>query len=145
MSFFTGNNYCDKCGKPLGVFEQGLCVECEKAEQEPCDDVVSRQAVLDIVGDMYGLARPDVLSATINQIKSLTSAIPKEPCDDAISREMALKECYDIVIDGECYRVIQEETLLGLPPVRPQEPQESDEIGERNLRMWEELFGRKQG
>ena len=47
-------------------------------EQEPCDDVVSRQAVLDIVGDMYGLARPDVLSATINQIKSLTSVRPQE-------------------------------------------------------------------
>ncbi len=44
----------------------------------------------------------------------------QEPCDDAISREMALKECYDIVVGGELYRVIQEETLLGLPPVRPQ-------------------------
>lgn len=43
----------------------------------------------------------------------------QEPCDDAISREMALKECHDIVIDGERYRVIQEETLLGLPPVKP--------------------------
>lgn len=44
-----------------------------------------------------------------------------ESCDDAISREMALKECHDIVVEGERYRVIQEETLLGLPPVRPQE------------------------
>ena len=39
---------------------------------------------------------------------------------DLISREMALKECHDIVVDGERYRVIQEETLLGLPPINPQ-------------------------
>jgi len=45
----------------------------------------------------------------------------QEPCDDVISRKMALKECYDIVIDGERYSVIQEETLLGLPPVIPNE------------------------
>ena len=49
-------------------------------------------------------------------------ALEQEPCDDAISREMALKECHDIVVEGERYRVIQEETLLGLPPVNPQEP-----------------------
>jgi len=46
-------------------------------------------------------------------------ALEQEPCEDAISREMALKECYDIVVDGERYRVIQEETLLGLPSVTP--------------------------
>lgn len=38
-------------------------------------------------------------------------------CEDVISREMALKECHDIVVDGDRYSVIQEETLLGLPPV----------------------------
>ena len=44
----------------------------------------------------------------------------QEPCDDAISREMAIKECHWVVMDGEPYNIIQEETLLGLPPVRPQ-------------------------
>ena len=48
-----------------------------------------------------------------------TKFIEQESCDDAISRDMALKECHDIVVEGERYRVIQEETLLGLPPVTP--------------------------
>lgn len=48
MSFSTGFRKCKKCGKTLfGLFDGELCDECEKAEQEPCDDVVSRQAVLD--------------------------------------------------------------------------------------------------
>ena len=40
-------------------------------------------------------------------------------CDDTISREAALKECHDIVIDGDRYRVVQEETLVALPSVTP--------------------------
>lgn len=92
MSFFTGNNFCDKCGKPLGIFEQGTCVECEKAEQEPtadatlkdifcmgceykeqepCDDVVSRQAVLD-------LAEKGILVSNGNY-KSVCKAINELP------------------------------------------------------------------
>jgi len=54
MSFFAGNNYCDKCGKPLGIFEQGLCLECEKAEQEPCD-AVSRDAVIGKVKELFSM------------------------------------------------------------------------------------------
>lgn len=60
MSFCLRPNVCKKCGKPLTIFEGWTCLECEKVEQDPCDDV--------------------------------------------ISREMALKECHDIVVDGERYR-----------------------------------------
>ena len=72
-----------------------------------------------------------------NKIEALDmaiSALEKEPCDDAVSREMALKECYDIVVDGDRYRVVQEETLLGLPPVKPQEP--TGHWIEENINEW---------
>lgn len=77
--------------------------------QEPCDKCV--------YSTKDGYCQYDDISETIP---------PLEPCDDAISREMALKECHDIVVDGERYRVIQEETLLGLPPVTPK-PTECDD------------------
>lgn len=43
-----------------------------------------------------------------------------EPCGDAVSREMALKEAYWIVCEAGRFKVIQEETLLGLPSVQPE-------------------------
>lgn len=121
MSFFIGNNYCDKCGKPLGIFEQGLCAECEKKvlldepntvvgciptieaykqvckerdiaiEQlhelgyefgqkiEPCDDVVSRQAVLDINESHHGQMPNHINHQIWQEIKELPSVRPQEP------------------------------------------------------------------
>lgn len=35
MSFCLRPNVCKKCGKPLTIFEGWICLECEKAEQEP--------------------------------------------------------------------------------------------------------------
>lgn len=74
MSFFTGNNYCNKCGKPLGIFEQGLCVECEKAEQEPCEDAVSRQAIKKL--KRHNLAEGQFVS--LYDIEQLPSVRPQE-------------------------------------------------------------------
>lgn len=89
-------------------------------EQEPCEDAISRQAVLDLAkkGVLVSNGNYKSVCKAINELPSVNLM----PCEDAISREMALKECHDIVVDGERYRVIQEETLLGLPSVKPQEP-----------------------
>ena len=54
-------------------------------------------------------------------LKDYKRLLEQQPCEDAVSREAALKECHNIVVDGERYRVIQEETLLELPPVTPQQ------------------------
>lgn len=35
MSFCIKPSVCEKCGKPLTLFEGRYCLECEKAEQEP--------------------------------------------------------------------------------------------------------------
>lgn len=41
MSFCLRPNVCKKCGKPLTMFEGWICIECEKAEQEPILDKIS--------------------------------------------------------------------------------------------------------
>lgn len=38
---------CEKCGKPLGVFDGALCYDCEKAGQEPKS--IIREAIEDYV------------------------------------------------------------------------------------------------
>ena len=38
---------------------------------------------------------------------------------DLIDRQVALKEAYDVMIDGEMFSVVQVETLLGLPSAEP--------------------------
>lgn len=48
-------------------------------EQEPCADCISRQKVIDIVEDMHDLARSDVLSDTIKQLKDIPSVQPTRP------------------------------------------------------------------
>ena len=40
MGFCLRPNVCKKCGKPLTLFEGWTCLECEKAEQEPCGDEI---------------------------------------------------------------------------------------------------------
>lgn len=71
MSFFTGNNYCDKCGKPLSIFEQGLCVECEsKVITTPT--VANKKPTLD---DLW------------KNIKKWEEEAEQEPCEDAVRRE----------------------------------------------------------
>lgn len=69
-------------------------------------------------------------------------ALSQEPCEDAISRSGAIK-----AIDERAKQIKNEDTLNGLagavailfelPSVKPQEPQE---ISERNLKMWEEIY-----
>ena len=46
-------------------------LKVELNELEPCGDAVSRQAVMNIVKDMHGLARADVLSDAVKRLKDL--------------------------------------------------------------------------
>lgn len=87
----------------------------------PCDDAVSRDAVISTIYDNKSDFKNDFAQGFFaDRIRELPPVTPKSTeCGDAVSREMALKECHDIVVDGERYRVIQEETLLALPPVPP--------------------------
>ena len=76
MSFCLRPNVCKKCGKPLTIFEGWICLKCEKAEQKPCEDAISRVEALKIATTEYELKK----------IRELPSVNP-QPCDDAISRD----------------------------------------------------------
>ncbi len=41
------------------------------------------------------------------------------PKDDLISRQAAIAEAYDVAIDGSVFKVVQVETLYGLPTIDP--------------------------
>lgn len=109
---------CDKC---VYSTKDGYCQYDDITETippfEPCEDAISltKEAYSDLC---LRASKADDLQRALDMEKGAYNALVKNiQCDDAISREMALKECHDIVVDGERYRVIQEETLLGLPPV----------------------------
>jgi len=93
MSFCLRPNVCKKCGKPLTMFEGWTCLECENAEQQHCEDVISREAAIKAV---YGMTRYTGIDEAPYEyaehvISDLPSVTPK-PTEDAISiRKDALK------------------------------------------------------
>ena len=134
----TKPNYIDAMMRNIGR-DECLAVIEKYAEQEQCEvseydkdhiwykghQYISLRRFLEVKAEAE---QEPMREFTEEEAKSYSKALDKmykptgfnvfdEPCDDAISREMALKECHDIVIEGERYRVIQEETLLGLPSV----------------------------
>ena len=75
----------DDINNALGAsFRNG--VRSAKVEQEPCEDVVSREAVKDILNNSYSLTDAE---HRVEQLPSVTQK-PIE-CDDAISREYLKK------------------------------------------------------
>lgn len=76
MSFSTGFRKCKKCGKTLfALFDGELCDECEKAEQEPCDDTISRSDMLDAVGHGTTYTSEEVQKI----VNNLPPVRPQEP------------------------------------------------------------------
>lgn len=122
-------------------------------EQEPCEDAISRQAVIGIVRDIKGLARAYVLPEVINQIKSLPPVNPQEPKWIPVGKESPV--AFDKVlvtyrlhyddsihigignttnnINGRYYWKIDEQDfndwdiLAWMPLPKPYEPQESED------------------
>lgn len=104
MSFCIKPSVCKKCGKPLTLFEGWHCLECEKAEQdipimyypqvdgitptvvkaeqEPCDDTISREdaiKALDAKSDEF----PEFGEAIyiLENLPSVKSQELTSPCD----------------------------------------------------------------
>lgn len=126
--------------KVLQKHNQELIAENKRLEQEPCDDVVSRQDALNAV------TFSEVRWQAIERIKQLPSVRPKsetvtefadrcrecgakygkllkqEHCDDVVSRQAVCEIINDIrdCISVEGYCAILER-LKKLPSVRPQE------------------------
>ena len=86
------------------------------------EDLISRKAVLDCFdGELILHIRTGkteiqkYLQMVVDRIKELPT-IPQVDIQDGdyIPAEDLLNECYDIVIDGERFRVCQEESIIGL-------------------------------
>lgn len=81
MSFCIKPSVCEKCGKPLTLFEGRYCLECEKAEQEPCDDAISRESVLDYIHRILnqGTGKKKSFKFIQKYVEKLPPVKPQEP------------------------------------------------------------------
>lgn len=59
-------------------YQQAKAKAIEALEQQPCEDVVSRQAVLDSFWKLDIELRPCAIDAIVNMINNLPSVAPKE-------------------------------------------------------------------
>ena len=94
-------------------------------EQEPCDDAISRDAVWDVMQELWGTS-----GELIDRLMALPSVNPQEPSGDAISRQAVL----DIInfedkwlLDAKGHNADTKIAFSGmkskvaeLPPVNPQ-------------------------
>lgn len=101
--------------------EDAVEMAIKALNQEPCDDAVSRQAVLEILNDAYFLKLDDgaALQESVNQLPSVTA----QPCDDAISRQAVLdlpRIKTHNVWGNVIYESVDVESVKQLPSVTPQ-------------------------
>ena len=97
----------------------------EKIDQEPCDDVVNRQAVLDINERHHGQMPNHVNHEIWKEIKALPSVTP-QPCDDAISRQEVLDEIDKRFDLAKPFKQL----IKSMPPVTPQQNPNIKALGE---------------
>lgn len=98
-------------------------------EQKPCEDAVSREAVLDIVrfeeswlsDAKSNNADTDIafsgIRAQVAKLPPVTKAL--EPCEDCISREAALDKKWDVPYEGKYVQVVDVGDIKELPSVTP--------------------------
>ena len=72
-----------------------LAMRC-RFKQEPCDDVVSRQAVLDELNKWEWQELYLPIHFKENIIDVVPSVRPQEPCADAVSRKAVIDAMYDL-------------------------------------------------
>lgn len=103
----------------------------EVLKQEPCEDAVSREAVMHILDEVGGdFDSPREAVVPIDYIADMVSELPSvspQPCDDAISRQAVLEKAINVPIakimtDDKviCRKVIFVDDVEKLPPVSPQ-------------------------
>lgn len=85
----------------------------EALEQEPCDNAVSRQDVLDLAkkGVLVSNGNYESVCKAINELPSVNP----QPCGDAIDRAEAIK-----IASGYCHPANVAKELAKLPSVNPQ-------------------------
>ena len=99
-------------------------------EEEPCDDAVSRQAIMKL--KRHNLVEGQFVS--LYDIEQLPSVRPQEQTGHWIKKD-GYSDC------SECgSHIVTEWDYCPNCGARMVEPQESEEISDRNLKMWEAIF-----
>lgn len=112
-------------------YREALEMAIEALEKEPCEDVISRQAVLEMAYDVSEIIKglesvkkecgthlDESFAWICEPIDRAIKALEQEPCEDCISRQAVLEWCGDINMDVYTNEV--KEYVLSLPPVIPQ-------------------------
>lgn len=109
-----------------------MMMAIEALEQQPCKDAIRREAAIDAMYHHFCDKSREECAQILHEVPSVNPQANKEDIHrereqaymrgyadaykqgwhDAIGK--ALDEAYDIVIDGERFGVVQEETLIGL-------------------------------
>jgi hypothetical protein len=133
----NSNSWLENTHEPLNIaFDMAI----EALEQEPCEDCISRQAVLDIItfedkwlfdANGHNANTQIAFGGLESRVKALPSVTP-QPCEDCISRQAAIKaiEALQLPIMREastCYQFKfsgmseAKEAVENLPSVTPQQ------------------------
>lgn len=86
-------NYDNPYVPDFYTMEEAIKVIIEALEQEPCEDAVSRQAVLDEIDKRFDLAKP---------FKQLIKSMPPVTPQQKMGRWAVLKDEYGDVIEDVC-------------------------------------------
>ena len=84
MSFSTGCRKCMKCGKMylISLFDDGLCAECEKAEQEPTtlQQIIEKHNMVNLAYDEMSDFERDILKYAEQEPKwiPVSERLPEE-------------------------------------------------------------------
>lgn len=111
-----------------GVYAEALEIAIKALEQEPCEDAISRQAAIDAIeNEQKKIMRSDwaidqAKFSAMSDIRALIADLPsvstektdayKQGWHDAITT--ALKETHSVHTEDGHFRVVQEETLIGV-------------------------------
>ena len=131
-----GDVPCKTCKWRVTTTEK--CEECidgvsdNYEEQEPCEDAVSREAVIDVIGhsdifstwyemddtdDIVAEVIDEARKQLVDDVNELPSVTPKCPeCDDAVSREAAI----DAALSAFSRGLLASPDIRKLPSVQPE-------------------------
>ena len=96
--------------------------ELEALEQQPCEDCISREAVIKTIKWWFDKIElnPDIL---IDSIIMLPSVIPQTACEDVVSRKLAIEHIKCCCEDDGLYCADDGKIIINiikaLPPVKP--------------------------
>jgi len=119
--------------KLLLEVNKAICNNLKALEQEPCEDCISRQAVLDLFAEKCDAVRP--YHEVWQEVKKLSSVKP-EKCSDCISRayiESIVEELENICVNSDEHILSLLSNIKNAPSITPQPERCEDCISRRAI------------